>query len=615
MNRNLFLALLLIFVGLFAPAAVTAQPLGEVTINQIEASAIADRYVNEVRAYVTVSSTDQMPVLDLSPDAFSLLEDGQGVAVKEVQSATDPMSLVMAIDTSGSMQARDSDGRTSMEAARSAAIDFVSMLGAEDRIALFSFNREPVLQLDFTTDQSAVVQALQSLQAETRAPTCLYDTAFTAVKKAAEIPAGRRAIVLMTDGKDEKGKGKCSTYSLADVIDAATTKSIRVPVYTVGVGPKVDAQELARLARLTGGRSLLAESMAELRRFYEIIASQLKNQYVVTYDTQKPSGEHSLVLKVQHQGESVQDEKRFWLPPLPVMQPPEVTIAVPTPTDEIQVGEKVNVAVTVSPEDTIEKVRFYVNASLKAERSQPPFDTFTWDTEGLPGGLHVLRVEAVDRRGQTGYAEITKKVIAPPPPEPEPAAKAAPTPSAAPPPAAKPFPLAVAIIAGVLLLIVVAGILWWLSTKKKEPIAVPPPQPDIEDETVFLSDFGDDQRPAPPARISVQESLVLETGESFDFVGRVTLGRTDRNDINIPDKPVSRRHGEIYFEKGAYYIRDLGSQNGIRVNSERIGSDGARLDDGARIHLGPKTVLLFHCSEPPEPEDLDDDVTKLYDGG
>jgi hypothetical protein len=175
--------------------------------------------------------------------------------------------------------------------------------------------------------------------------------------------------------------------------------------------------------------------------------------------------------------------------------------------------------------------------------------------------------------------------------------------------------LAVAIIAGVLLLIVVAGILWWLSTKKKEPIAVPPPQPDIEDETVFLSDFGDDQRPAPPARISVQESLVLETGESFDFVGRVTLGRTDRNDINIPDKPVSRRHGEIYFEKGAYYIRDLGSQNGIRVNSERIGSDGARLDDGARIHLGPKTVLLFHCSEPPEPEDLDDDVTKLYDGG
>lgn len=619
MIRVLCLALLSIPLWVF-PAPAAAQSLGEVTVNQIEAAPVAERYVNRVRAYVTVSSEDQLPVLDLPADAFSLLEDGQPVALGELRLATDPMSLVMAIDTSGSMQARDASGRTSMELARSAAVDFVSMLGEEDRVALFSFNREPVLHLDFASDRAASVQALQSLEAETRAPTCLYDTAFMAVKKAAEIPAGRRAIVLMTDGKDEKGKGKCSTYSLNDVIDAATTKSIRVPVYTVGVGPKVDAQELSRLARLTGGRSLLAESMDELRRFYEIIADQLKNQYVVAYDTQKPSGEHSLVVKVRHQGVSVQDEKRFWLPPQPVMRPPEVTFTAPDPSDAIEAGESVAVAVSVTPADTVEKVRFYVNASLKAERSEPPFDSFQWDTEGLEGGLHVLRVEAVDRRGQSGYAELTKKVTAPPPP-PEPEPSQAPVPAKAPapaPPPQQPFPLVVALIAGGLLLIVIVGFLWWLGTKKKADASMPPPQADLEDETVFMSDFGDDQRPAPPARVSVEESLVLEAGTSFDFTGRATVGRTDRNDINIPDKPVSRRHGEIYFEQGRYYIRDLGSQNGIRVDGDRIGTDGAPLEEGARIHLGPKTVLVFHGGspappEPDDPDELDDDATKLYE--
>ena len=112
---------------------------------------------------------------------------------------------------------------------------------------------------------------------------------------------GARAIVLLTDGKDEKGKGRCSTYAVSDVIDGATTKTIRVPIYTIGVGPKIDAQELGRISRLTGGRNLIAETVSELKAFYQIIADQLKNQYVVKYISQTPSGEHSLVVKVRRE--------------------------------------------------------------------------------------------------------------------------------------------------------------------------------------------------------------------------------------------------------------------------------------------------------------------------
>ena len=598
-------------------APVWGQAIGQVTINSIEASNLPGQFVNQVRAYVTVSSVDELPISGLSVQDFEALEDGKPVDVDEVARATDPMAVILVIDTSGSMQARDKSGQTSMAAARTAAIDFVSMLSEEDQVAIYTFNREPVLEMDFSTDREEAIRTLNNVTARTKAPTCLYDTAYQAVKKAAEIPMGRRAIILLTDGKDEKGGGRCSTYSANDVIDAATTKTIRVPIYTVGVGPKVDPQDLGRISRLTGGRNLIAKSIAELKDFYQIIANQLKNQYVVKYSSQTPSGEHSLVLKVRHEGELAQDEKRFWLPPLPVLRPPEVRIVSPSAGGEIRGGETVKIKVSITPADTVAKVRFYADGILKEEYTQAPFDRFSWDTKGLQTGLHVVRVEAIDIKGQSGYAELTKRVQGPPPPKPKPAAAPVPIAQAAPQvKAAKPLPM-VPIIGGVvILLIIVLGAVWWIMRKKEAPaVAAAPaqdaPPPEIEDETVFMADIGEAVN-APPATLSVVESLVLDPGTTFELTGRVTVGRTDRNDINIPDKPVSRKHGEIYFEENAYYIRDLGSRNGIRVGGKRVPMDGVRLDDGAEIRLGPKTVLQFHCSALVQPVDFDD-RTKRYE--
>ena len=615
------IALAIIATGMVCIPSVLCQPIGQMTINYIEASNLPGQFVNQVRAYVTVSSLDESPITGLTAQDFEVREDGRPVSAAEASQAIDPMAVVLAIDTSGSMQARDKSGRTSMGAAKGAAVDFVSMLSDGDRLAIYSFNREPVLALDFSTDRDLAVQTLNGVTAKTKAPTCLYDTAYQAIKKAAEIPMGRRAIILLTDGKDEKGGGRCSTYGANDVIDAATTKTIRVPIYTIGVGPKVDAQELGRISKLTGGRNLLAKSTSELAVFYQIIANQLKNQYVVKYETQTPSGEHSLVLKVRSGEEQAQDEKRFWLPPLPVLRPPEVTVTGPGDTGEIKAGEAVGITVEIEPADTVAKVRYYVDALLKKEAVRPPFDTFEWDTTGLQTGLHVVRIEAIDIRGQTGYAEMTRKVLAPPPPKPEPAlAPAAPAPAVAPPPEApKPFPLIPVIGIALVVLAVGGGAAWWMMQRKKEapPAGPAVPMPagdgteDIEDETMFMPDFGDTAE-APPATLSVVESMTLDTGTTFELTGRVTVGRTDRNDINIPDKPVSRKHGEIYFEDGSYHIRDLGSQNGIRLDGKRVSMDGVPLQDGVEIQLGPRTILKFFCAALVQDADFDD-ATKHYD--
>jgi len=601
----------------FSSKPVWGQTIGQLTINYIEASNLPGQLVNQVRAYATVSSADQSPVSELSLENFEVLEDGKPVTVDEVNEAMDPVAVILVIDTSGSMQARDKSGQTSMNAAKNAAIDFTATLSDEDSLAIYSFNKEPVLEMDFSTDREEAIRTLTNVTAETKAPTCLYDTAYQAVKKAAEIPMGRRAIILLTDGRDEKGGGTCSTYSANDVIDAATTKTLRVPIYTVGVGPKVDPQDLGRISKLTGGRNLIAKSISELNEFYQILANQLKNQYVIKYNSQTPSGEHSLVLKVSSQGEQGQDEKRFWLPPLPVLQPPEVSILSPSETDQIKGGGTVRVRVNITPEDTLAKVRYYVDAILKEEFNQAPFDIFEWNTTGLQTGLHIVRVEAIDIKGQTGYAEMTKKVKGPPPPKPEPA----PAPVAKPAPKAeplKPLPLVPIIAAIAVLLAIAGGGGWWLTRRKKAADAAAMAQAqvaempdDIEDETIFAVDFGE-AAAAPLATLSVVESMVLEAGTTFELTGRVTVGRTDRNDINIPDKPVSRKHGEIYFEDNAYYIRDLRSRNGVRVDEKRVSGDGMLLNDGAEVRLGPKTILKFHCNALIEEAGFDD-RTKRYD--
>ena len=290
---------------------------------------------------------------------------------------------------------------------------------------------------------------------------------------------------------------------------------------------------------------------------------------------------------------------------------------VVTPADpgQIKAGKTITLRVDIVPADTLTKVRYYVDAILKSEVTEPPFDMFEWDTTGLQTGLHVVRIEAIDIKGQTGYAEVTQQVKGPPKPKPLPP----PTATAAPVEPEKAFPLIPVIVIVLVVLAAAGGGLWWMSQKKKAETAAAPAPPlagggteDIEDETMFMADFGD-AASAPLATLSVVESMVLDPETTFEVTGRATVGRTDRNDINIPDKPVSRKHGEIYYEDNAYYIRDLGSRNGIRIDGKRISLDGAPLKDGAKIQLGPKTILQFYCNALIESANFDD-KTKRYDG-
>lgn len=70
---------------------------------------------------------------------------------------------------------------------------------------------------------------------------------------------------------------------------------------------------------------------------------------------------------------------------------------------------------------------------------------------------------------------------------------------------------------------------------------------------------------------------------------RITLGRSARNDLCVPDPFASRVHAEVRRDGDEYVLQDLGSANGTYYNGGRVAA-GVRLSPGSRIRIGETEI-------------------------
>lgn len=73
---------------------------------------------------------------------------------------------------------------------------------------------------------------------------------------------------------------------------------------------------------------------------------------------------------------------------------------------------------------------------------------------------------------------------------------------------------------------------------------------------------------------------------------RITIGRSARNDLCIPDPFASRVHAEVRNEGDEYYLQDLGSANGTLYNGAIVDA-AIPLTRGGRIQIG-ETEIIFN---------------------
>jgi FHA domain/von Willebrand factor type A domain len=162
---------------------------------------------------------------------------GPGAAPR-AGTAEAPAVVAFALDTSGSVGPADL-GRT-----RDLVLAVLDRLPGGSEVAVLTFDDQSRRILPPTSDPKAVRRALAGVKTAGRY-TALYDAIYDASRTLASAPGARKAIILVTDGKDEN-----STLDVDDGLRVAEEN--RIPIFPVGVG-RAQERILRRIAKLTGG--------------------------------------------------------------------------------------------------------------------------------------------------------------------------------------------------------------------------------------------------------------------------------------------------------------------------------------------------------------------------
>src|SRR5262245_20497721 len=131
-----------------------------------------------VAVYATVTDKDGRLVPDLTREAFEVRDNGKPQSLSVFASETQPITVVMMVDRSGSM-------RGNFGLVERAAEEFVRGLGPEDKARIGSFSDRIVIQPEeFTSDHQQLIGVLRSDMPVT-GPTPLWnaiDDAMTALR-------------------------------------------------------------------------------------------------------------------------------------------------------------------------------------------------------------------------------------------------------------------------------------------------------------------------------------------------------------------------------------------------------------------------------------------------
>lgn len=199
-------------------------------------------------------------------------------------SSTQGIDIMMAMDISGSMLARDFKPDR-LEAAKNVATEFISGR-ATDRIGLVIFSGESFTQCPLTTDHAVLINLLREMESGMiEDGTAIGLGLATAINRIKDSDAISKVIILLTDGVNNRG-------SIAPLTAAEIAHTMDVRVYTVGVGTKgmapypvqtaagtryqnmpveIDEATLKQIADMTGGKYFRATDNESLENIYNEI--------------------------------------------------------------------------------------------------------------------------------------------------------------------------------------------------------------------------------------------------------------------------------------------------------------------------------------------------------
>ena len=205
------------------------------------------------------------------------------------------IDIVMAMDVSGSMLARDLKPDR-LTAAKNVASDFVKDRPG-DRMGLVIFSGETFTQVPLTTDHGVMLNMLAEMKnGLIDDGTAIGDGLATAISRLKDSEAISKVVILLTDGMNNAGS--VDPYTAAEM-----AKLYGIRVYTIGVGSygtapypvqtpfgtqiqqvkvEIDEKLLTSIANSTGGKYFRATNNQKLDEIYQEIDKLERSKIEVT---------------------------------------------------------------------------------------------------------------------------------------------------------------------------------------------------------------------------------------------------------------------------------------------------------------------------------------------
>lgn len=250
-----------------------------------------------------VTDSKNRYINDLNKEDLEVLEDGKTQEIFSFERQTElPITVAMLIDISGSQQFT----LTLLKAAGQKFFRKV-LRPSKDLGAVVTFENESVVEQDLTGSVERLQQALDSVRVSAAGvaaviggtppisnsgagSTAMYDSIYAVSSELLGREAGRRVIVLLTDGVDTSSRVKSK-----EAIERAWRSEIII--YSIGIGDRsfsgVDRGSLKRVSSETGGRAFFPNRDEELDEAFALIDEDLRSQYLLAYQPANDSADGS----------------------------------------------------------------------------------------------------------------------------------------------------------------------------------------------------------------------------------------------------------------------------------------------------------------------------------
>lgn len=286
--------------------------------------------VDLVNVLCTVHGKNNALIGGLEKGDFHLLEDGKEQEIKYFTRETDlPLTIGLLVDVSGSQE------RLIDTEHRAASAFFRSVLRPKDLAFIISFGKDSELLQDSTSSPKLLEEGLKQLRLnvpvgglhpgpvptqQNQAGTVLWDAVYLAANERLRSEAGRKVIVVITDGVDTGSKKTreqaIHEAQLADAVVYSIDYS-DPGAYGGGFvfGGGGGEAELKKMSDETGGRVFKVDRKNTLDDIFKQIQEEMRSQYAIAYSPTNPKKDgtyRKLDFKMANKDYKVQARKGYY---------------------------------------------------------------------------------------------------------------------------------------------------------------------------------------------------------------------------------------------------------------------------------------------------------------